>query len=380
MQIDQIGQGIADRRKQLGLSQEELAKKLGVTRQAVSRWESGTALPSVDNMIELSRALEISVDELLQLAPQQKESDLSIQSIGLLMDEQNARQEKRIRRLTIALAAGAMLLVAGIVISTVAGLIRSSRMEEQLNDRISGISQTVSASIGSMDARISQTVQQAISDGNTRLADSSTRTAYEHESRSFVVTLNAQVQELGDYADAEFYLLSGNGDQRFSAPAEMTDSGFSGRLHIPDEGQEFISGRAYLSWREDGEAITEKIPFYMLQTYPMRPVISWIHLNHQLVPGQDIQICPFATICFSYEYPDTYPVSIRYDILRDGERLWTFTEQLSIRRGDAEPAYFDHGFHDYFPLEGVTSVDGLVLRVTVTDAQGREFTKEYIPD
>ena len=41
MEIGEIGRGIAQRRKQLGLSQEELANRLGVTRQAVSKWESG---------------------------------------------------------------------------------------------------------------------------------------------------------------------------------------------------------------------------------------------------------------------------------------------------------------------------------------------------
>ena len=50
MQIGEIGKGIAERRKQAGLSQEELARRLGLTRQAVSRWESGAALPTVDNL------------------------------------------------------------------------------------------------------------------------------------------------------------------------------------------------------------------------------------------------------------------------------------------------------------------------------------------
>lgn len=382
MQMDQIGQGIADRRKQMGLSQEELARKIGVTRQAVSRWEIGSALPSVDNMVELSRTLDISMDELLQLTPQEKESTLTPQNLGLLLDEQTARQEKRIRCLTIALAGAALLLVAGIVISTAAGLLRSSRMEDQLNERISGISQSVSASISSMDARISQTVQQAISDGNTRLTDSSTRTTYDHERRSFVVTLNAQVQELGEYANAEFFILSGS-EQRFSAPAELTDSGFTGRVHIPDAGQEFVSGRAYLSWQENGETITEKIPLYDTATYFLRPEIIWISLNHRFTQGQDLRINPYAMIQFSYENTDTYPVSIRYDILRDGKLIQTIMEPYTIRHNEIDRNALNttitHTLPDYVPLEGVTSTDRLLLRVTVTDALGREFTKEHIP-
>lgn len=383
MQMDQIGQGIAAHRKQLGLSQDELGRRIGVTRQAVSRWESGTALPSVDNMVELSRALEISVDELLQLAPQEKESTLTPQSLGLLLDEQTARQEKRIRRLTVALIIAALLLVAGIAVSTAVNMMHSGRMETQLNERISSINQTVSTSISSMDARIGQTVQQALDEGGSRLADSRTRTAYDHDSRSFVVTLNAQVQELGEYANAAFYILSGS-EQRFSAPAEWTASGFTGRVYIPDAGQEFVSGRAYLSWQENGETITERIPFYDTATYFLRPEIIWLSLNHRLTQGQDLRINPYAMIQFSYENADTYPVSIRYDIFRDGELIQTITAPYTIRRNeidkDALNTTITHTLPDFVPLEGVTSTEGLMLRVTVTDTLGREFKKEHIPE
>ena len=42
-------------RKQYGMSQEELAGKLNVSRQAISRWEIGTAQPDVSNILQLSK-------------------------------------------------------------------------------------------------------------------------------------------------------------------------------------------------------------------------------------------------------------------------------------------------------------------------------------
>ena len=48
-----------------GLSQDELAEKVFVTRQAVSRWESGTALPDAGNLRQISRLFEVSADYLL---------------------------------------------------------------------------------------------------------------------------------------------------------------------------------------------------------------------------------------------------------------------------------------------------------------------------
>ena len=49
-------------RKQAGLSQEQLAYRLGITRQSVSKWESGAALPELVKLISLSEMFEVSVD------------------------------------------------------------------------------------------------------------------------------------------------------------------------------------------------------------------------------------------------------------------------------------------------------------------------------
>lgn len=65
---------IADRlcayRKQHGFSQEELAEKLGVSRQAVSKWERAEASPDTDNLIALADVYGITLDALLHEDPQ----------------------------------------------------------------------------------------------------------------------------------------------------------------------------------------------------------------------------------------------------------------------------------------------------------------------
>ena len=52
-------------RKEKGFSQEELAEKLNVARQTISKWENGTTNPDTNNLIELSKIFEISIDELV---------------------------------------------------------------------------------------------------------------------------------------------------------------------------------------------------------------------------------------------------------------------------------------------------------------------------
>lgn len=53
-------------RKVQGLSQDELAEQLGVSRQAVSKWESGQAMPEVDKLVKLADAFGLQVDDLLR--------------------------------------------------------------------------------------------------------------------------------------------------------------------------------------------------------------------------------------------------------------------------------------------------------------------------
>lgn len=52
-------------RKARGWSQEDFAEKLNVSRQAVSRWENGTALPDANNILQLSKLFQVSADYLL---------------------------------------------------------------------------------------------------------------------------------------------------------------------------------------------------------------------------------------------------------------------------------------------------------------------------
>jgi transcriptional regulator with XRE-family HTH domain len=57
---------LAAARTKRGLSQEQLAESMGVSRQAVSKWESGESLPDIDNLLKLSALLMVSIDRLLK--------------------------------------------------------------------------------------------------------------------------------------------------------------------------------------------------------------------------------------------------------------------------------------------------------------------------
>ena len=59
-----IGKFIQERRKKKKLTQSELAEKLNVTDRAISKWENGVCLPDVNNVQELCKLLEITINDL----------------------------------------------------------------------------------------------------------------------------------------------------------------------------------------------------------------------------------------------------------------------------------------------------------------------------
>ena len=69
-----LGQRICQYRKQLNISQEELGDRLGVSRQAVSKWETDLSAPDMNNLLALAREFGISVAELTE-TPEKTDTD-----------------------------------------------------------------------------------------------------------------------------------------------------------------------------------------------------------------------------------------------------------------------------------------------------------------
>ncbi len=65
-----LGEKIKDLRKKTNISQEQLAEKLGVSRQAVTKWERDLGLPDIENLKAIATLFNISIDELLDYKKQ----------------------------------------------------------------------------------------------------------------------------------------------------------------------------------------------------------------------------------------------------------------------------------------------------------------------
>lgn len=94
-----LGERIATLRKEKGLSQEALGELVGVTRQAVSKWEADKALPDVNNCVAMSKVFGVSLSHLLDLE-ESAPTDLNEHQLELVerMAERYATAQRNIRR------------------------------------------------------------------------------------------------------------------------------------------------------------------------------------------------------------------------------------------------------------------------------------------
>lgn len=77
-----LGNSLFNARKKAGLSQEEVAEKLGVSRQTISKWELDETLPDIQQSKKLSRLYHLTLDELIDFDVELKEIEQAIDSIS----------------------------------------------------------------------------------------------------------------------------------------------------------------------------------------------------------------------------------------------------------------------------------------------------------
>ena len=99
-------------RTKRGLSQEQLAEQVHVTRQAVSRWETGEAVPDTAKVIQLSRIFHVTTDYLLLDIDEAPQSAASAENNR---ETEQRAAEKRMKRQSMRMHFGWFLLIFGII-------------------------------------------------------------------------------------------------------------------------------------------------------------------------------------------------------------------------------------------------------------------------
>ena len=110
-----IGMFIQERRKEVGLTQSELAEKLNITDRAISKWERGICLPDASNMQELCSILNITINdlfsgEIVDMNDNEKKLEENLLAMAKLKEE----QDKKLLKIEIAM--GILCMVPAFVL------------------------------------------------------------------------------------------------------------------------------------------------------------------------------------------------------------------------------------------------------------------------
>lgn len=117
-----LNENIKAIRKSKGLSQQELAVRLNVVRQTVSKWEQGLSVPDSDMLIYISEVLETPVSTLLGETVIETEADNlkaiseKLEAINLQLAQKKTTRRKNIRWLLISLCAIIVMIFAALII------------------------------------------------------------------------------------------------------------------------------------------------------------------------------------------------------------------------------------------------------------------------
>ena len=171
-----VGKVIMTKRKELGLSQEALGEKLGVSRQAIYKWESDAALPEIEKLVALSRIFSITVGELLgveepgennssepaELTPAQvKMVEEIVERYRAELSQTEPEPPKKRRRWPVVAAAVAVaFLLGGTFLHMSERLNRLQDNYQNLQNAVGGINNQVSGQIQGITNRVEEVLNQ----------------------------------------------------------------------------------------------------------------------------------------------------------------------------------------------------------------------------
>lgn len=120
-----IGRKIQELRKISGMTQEQLAEKLNISRQTVSKWEAGGTLPDLESTLTLCRIFHISLDDLLEeeKKTQHKEDRITIEDL--------ARINRHSRKITLLFISGLLFIMIAFTIFSIILAVRSATLSTQ---------------------------------------------------------------------------------------------------------------------------------------------------------------------------------------------------------------------------------------------------------
>ena len=161
-----LGQNLQAARKAKGLSQETLAEKIGVSRQALGKWEKDIALPGLDNLQAAAQVLGVSVDTLLGTGCADPAPAVTLDAMRDLLAARDAEQRRRRCLWGLLGAAGAIVAVLLLIVQNMA----YQRKMQSLTDSYANLQQQLGSTTAALTARMDE-LQDAVRQGKSTVLD-----------------------------------------------------------------------------------------------------------------------------------------------------------------------------------------------------------------
>lgn len=385
-----LGQNIQAARKAKGLSQETLAEKIGVSRQALGKWEKDTALPGLDNLQALAAELGTGVDALL--GAQAESPAAPAVTLDALRDLLSARdaEEKRRRRLWGCAGGATFLILAGLL----AGMaLQYERQIDALNQNYAAIQSSYAAQQADLSAQISE-LQDAVRMGETTVLDWRWLPADKLHRDAAGSWMPVQVQvtprTAAEGTSARLAVRCGDDTQLY----EMT-AGADGSYTA--SGLVFTMGSSYelsVQWTADGVTTSEALGTVNFNEEMTKPTIIWATGYTSLDYGYYLRRTGktnYLTLtCYPVELEVDAPAwmevaAVEVDLRLNGDAgepaataVLQCAESYSYVGADRTGGVWSGTFYDGAPADG-WPYDGKEIPkyvVRVTDTNGGVWTEE----
>ena len=227
------GQRIAQKRKELGLSQEALGEKLGVSRQSIYKWESDAALPEIDKLIALSRLFGMSVGVLLgveeETTQQPREDEELTEKQLQMIEEITARYTQSLpkeppRKKHPVLRALAIAAAVIAVWQLYAKLEEVDRQYQNLTSQVQFVQQNVESQVQGISSRVERILEaqnalvadKEVSIAATDLKENLVTFAFRAVPKTFTETTVAYLEVTNGETTETFGPYQPQGNQTFS--------------------------------------------------------------------------------------------------------------------------------------------------------------------
>ena len=230
-----IGQRIAQKRKEMGISQETLGERMGVSRQAIYKWEADATLPEIEKLVALSKLFGVSVGWLLgveEATVVQPENDeltpTQLKMVSEIVDRYIAAQpQPKKRRKWLWLAAAAVALIP--VVSLINWMDQIDNRYFNLQNAVSNITSSVNHQIGNIAGRVEEILQ---AQNNLTAEFSAGVTDTDYKANTVTLSLEAVPKTYVEGMQAVFLVDNGSGPAEF--PGTLGEGlNFAAQAQVP---------------------------------------------------------------------------------------------------------------------------------------------------